>query len=99
MLNEEEREALGLREADCGCCVVVDRVGLGELVAEADRRGAERALRSAADDLPALTEGADRNGTATWRQHDRDVYSLAIEEAQAALRARADRTGAGGGEG
>lgn len=49
------------------------------------------ALRDAADRLPALTEGTDRAGTATWRKRDRDAYSLAIEEAQAALRSLANR--------
>lgn len=56
-----------------------------------DRGAAVRALREAADQLPAMTEGERRGGTAHWTSdRDRDTYSLAIEEAQAALRARAD---------
>ena len=43
---------------------------------------AEKAI----SDLPALTEGPLRVGTALWPECDRDAYSLAIEEAQAALR-------------
>lgn len=48
-----------------------------------------RALVEAADALPDLTEGNARVGTSAWSQPARDIYSLAIEEAQSALRARA----------
>jgi hypothetical protein len=66
---------------------------LRDLLDIARREGGAEALREAADCLPALTEGVDRAGTETWRAHDRDVYSLAIEESQAALRDRAARYG------
>ena len=36
--------------------------------------------------LPALTEGCNREGTARWPERDRGIYSLAIEEAQSAIR-------------
>ena len=51
---------------------------------------AARALREAADALPTTTEGANGEGTASWPDQDRATYSLAIEEAQAALRSMAD---------
>lgn len=43
-------------------------------------------LEWAAEHLPSVTEGVDREGTAFWRERDQDVYSLAVEEAQDALR-------------
>lgn len=43
--------------------------------------------------VTAMTEGLDRAGTSTWRQHDRDVYSLAVEECTAALAALTDTQG------
>lgn len=48
-----------------------------------------KALEDAATDLPEQTEGPLRIGTALWPECDRDAYSLAIEEAQSALRGRA----------
>ncbi len=47
-------------------------------------------LREAADALPHATEGVDRRGTARWPENDRDIYSLAIQETQSALREMAD---------
>ena len=47
------------------------------------------ALCEAADALPDITEGGARIGTSTWSEPARDIYSLAIEEAQGALRERA----------
>ena len=54
------------------------------------RIGTARAalLDSLARELPELTEGAGREGTAAWPERDRDIYSQAIEEAQAAIRTR-----------
>lgn len=51
---------------------------------------AEARLAAAIERLTALTEGVDRVGTAKWDERDRNTYSLAIEEAQAALRAALD---------
>jgi hypothetical protein len=79
-------------------------------LAAAYAEGRRDALAEAERRLPALTEGTDRAGTKTWQPHDREVYSLAIEEAQAALaalRAEADPgevlgaegVGTGAGEG
>ena len=48
------------------------------------------ALRDAADRLPERTEGTNGEGTAAWPERHREVYSLAIEEAQGALRRLAD---------
>lgn len=48
------------------------------------------ALTEAADKLPELTEGIDGIGTARWPIHDAEIYSLAIEEARAAIRSLAD---------
>jgi hypothetical protein len=59
-------------------------------------------LRGLVDELPNLTEGPDRIGTAKWSEHDREVYSLAIEEAQQVVRAVLDKHAgeqAQGGEG
>lgn len=55
-----------------------------------------QALETAAAELSVATEGIDRAGTAHWSEHDRNVYSLAIEEASDALgkRAAAIREGA-----
>ncbi|MGC0251535.1 hypothetical protein [Pseudactinotalea sp. Z1748] len=50
------------------------------------REAQARALTDAADRLSGATEGPQREGTARWPQVHREVYSLAIEEAQAALR-------------
>lgn len=49
------------------------------------------ALREAATELFCDTEGPERKGTARWPEHDRDIYSLAIGEAQFALFDRANR--------
>lgn len=62
---------------------------------EHDRAVAARALRDTADALPSLTEGEGREGIRTWRQTVQDAYSIAVEESQSALRARADRIEAG----
>jgi hypothetical protein len=48
VLTDEEREALGARTADCGCCTVVDTVALHHLAAE---RAAHEALREAVERL------------------------------------------------
>lgn len=45
-------ETLGLRDASCGCCVVVDAVALVRLIAEAE------ATDSAANELRELWKGA-----------------------------------------
>lgn len=50
------------------------------------------ALRDAADRLPEHTEGTNGEGTAAWPERHREVYSLAIEEAQGALRRWADES-------
>ena len=92
-LSEQDRETLAdeiLRRADPRRGIELPL--LAEAVVSAVEaivaRHVAEALEEAADALPALTEGTDRHGTATWRPHDRDVYSLAIEEAQAAIRSR-----------
>lgn len=64
---------------------------LAARVADARREGGVAALAEAAEELPARTEGTDRVATETWQPNDRDVYSLAIEEAQSALRDCASR--------
>ncbi|MGC0143168.1 hypothetical protein [Pseudactinotalea sp. Z1732] len=50
------------------------------------REAQARALTDAADRLSGATEGPQREGTARWPQVHREVYSLAIDEAQVALR-------------
>ncbi len=59
----------------------------------AEHMAGERAaaLREAAEAVAGETEGIGREGTAGWDERDRDLYSLAIEEARGAIRARADR--------
>lgn len=59
----------------------------------------EAAVDALADRLPELTEGKHREGTAHWPEHARDTYSLAIEEAQAAMRAALASATAPQGEG
>jgi hypothetical protein len=48
-LATEEREVLGLRVADCGCCYVVDQIGLTEWLAARDAEWAERVEALAAE--------------------------------------------------
>lgn len=43
-------------------------------------------LVAVANNLSRMTEGANREGTRTWAEPVRDVYSVAIEEAAEALR-------------
>jgi hypothetical protein len=97
---EAEREFIAVRLCTSHQMVSPTRIPCAACTSEVDtlvdaarREGGAEALREAADCLPALTEGVDRAGTETWRAHDRDVYSLAIEESQAALRDRAARYG------
>lgn len=59
-------------------------------LATRDAQVAAKALRGAAEHLRAMTEGVDREGTERWSLQDQDTYSLAIEEAEQALKARAD---------
>ena len=60
-LNEGDREALGLRDAACGCCVIVDEVGLEETIARHRAEAAREGLLSAAEAMPE--QMADR---VTW---------------------------------
>ena len=58
-------------------------------LAEAKAEGAAEVrsrVEAVVTSLPAITEGPARVGTASWDRRDRDTYSLAIEEAQAAIR-------------
>ena len=60
-------------------------------IVEAREAAARReALLEAADVLPNMTEGDRREGTRRWPLPQRDAYSLAVEEAQGALRALAE---------
>lgn len=72
------------RYAEAALAVVREHTAAQVAAAKAE------ALRDAADDLPSATEGPLRVGTALWPECDRDAYSLAVEEAQVALRARAE---------
>lgn len=56
------------------------------------------ALTKAADRLSADTEGEDRVGTIGWPPLEREAYSLAIEEAEKAIRARAEQLRKGEGD-
>ena len=82
-----------------------DRNDLTDAIMADDRLGGDMAtfravehilaerLAEIATALPSLTEGAEREGTALWPERDRGFYSLAIEEAQAAIRGwSGDRT-------
>lgn len=73
-------------------CVVFRAAGwVGPEEAKAREAAARReALLEAADALPRMTEGDERIGTRRFPPLRRDAYSLAIEEAQGALRALAE---------
>lgn len=77
---EDAGERVGLSEAEKSPLIDAALADPASFLAQRDAE----VLEAAADDLPSLTHGED--GTTSWPENDQQIYALAIEEAQKALR-------------
>lgn len=55
-LAAEEREALGIRHATCGCCYIVDSVGFHAVIAARERATEQRVRAEIAAEIEAVDQ-------------------------------------------